>query len=148
MFIHIVDDNQFFISVLREMLIKAGFDKITHSSGSHECLERLRNYETPDVVIIDENLCNANGINIMEEAISAQLRPTIIVMTGDSNEPAFNDTLGLKEIIKVKKEGINAQNLPDILQDVLAAKMRNTEKISRIPAFSFFKRSVAGVINF
>lgn len=60
----VVDDSRAMRSILRSALAKEGFEVVEAANG-REALDRLRNDERPDLALVDWNMPEMNGIELI-----------------------------------------------------------------------------------
>ena len=81
----VVDDENTVRSLLKIFLGKEGYE-LDFAEDGIEALEKIGSFD-PDVVILDTNMPNKSGIQVCEEAKSANPeRPKIIFHTGSLEE--------------------------------------------------------------
>ncbi len=77
----VVDDESTVRGLLKIVLTKAGFE-IDFAEDGIQAIEKIRSFN-PDVVILDTNMPNKNGIEVCAETKAANpARPKIIFHTG------------------------------------------------------------------
>jgi len=148
MFILVVDNNRFYVSVLQAMLSRAGFNSVEYTDNGLECVSEIYKDENPDVIIIDEGQCYINGLDIVKIIRHSQPNTKIIIMTGvDSN---FNTNLlpDNGSIYLMEKSSIAADNLPQILYNIFTEKISSTKLPTANKVFSSLRRSFTGMLNF
>ena len=100
----IIDDDSSFRSVVSLRLKKAGYD-VTEASDGQEAIEILK-VESPDVVLLDINMPNINGLEVLEWVkYKKALETNVIVLTGETSRDhvVTSLTLGAKDFL-VKSE--------------------------------------------
>jgi DNA-binding NarL/FixJ family response regulator len=148
MFILIVDNNRFFISVLQTLLLNSGFNCIESSDNGLDCVFEINKGDTPEVIIIDESQCFINGFDILKNIRHSQRETRIIILTREDSElnnskPAKNDF-----VFYMVKSKINADNLPQLLYDIFTQKISSTKIPTANKVFSSLRRSFTGMLNF
>jgi len=148
MFILLVDNNWFYASVIKKMLLNAGFNRIEYLDNGTEGMQQVNRGEVPDVIIIDENQCFVNNTDIIKNIHSSRPDLSIIVLT--SSEPANSTTgkPGNEFVIYMTKDSVSADNLPQTLYDIFTEKINVKRKTSLPRAFSLFRKSFACTLNF
>ena len=148
MFILLIDNNRFYVSVLQAMLFKAGFDCLGYAENGLSCINQIDTDENPDVIIIDEGQCFLNGIDVIQKIRESKPETRIIILTGIESGINLNLLPENGPVYFMDKCSITAENLPQVLYNIF------TEKISltRIPPmnklFSSLRRSFTGMLNF
>ena len=120
MFILIVDNNYFYVSVLKEMLLEAGFNSMgSHENGLEYMLQPSK-YEIPDVLIIDQNQCYANGIDVIKTIRNSNPEVTVIILTNGTSPLNSNLIPEIGSTLYFAKDNITADNLPQVLYSIFA----------------------------
>lgn len=82
--VHIVDDHKILVEGLRKLVDESGFAKTTAVSYSgRECLSNLK-WELPDVLLLDINLPDANGVELCKEIKTTCPTVKIVALTSYS----------------------------------------------------------------
>jgi len=148
MFILLVDNNRFYVSVLKEMLFKAGFNRIENVENGLDCILQPLNGDNPDVIIIDESQCYVNNVDVLKKIHNSRPESRIIVLT-ESEAPVNSNLLHEKgSTLCMSKDSITADNLPKILYDIFTQNINSSKKSSISKAFTSFRRSFSGTLNF
>lgn len=148
MFILLVDNNRFFVSVLKVMLFKAGFNSIGVADNGHECLNQIDEDESPDVIIIDENQCFIDGLDVIEHIRISLPDTKIIILTCLNSDLNINLLPEKGSIFLMDKSSITADNLPQILYNIFTEKISATKLPQSNRVFSSLRRSFTGMLNF
>lgn len=145
MYILLVDNNRFHASVVKEMLLKAGFDSIGYAENGIECAIKVYD-EKPEVIIIDESQCNINGVDIIKNIQMTRPDTRIIVLS--ENEQMQNNRLvsARNPVLYIPKPDITSENLPQILYGIFTEKL-SAKKVSVRPAFTLFQEPFAGMAS-
>jgi CheY-like chemotaxis protein len=147
MFILLVNNNQFHAAVMKEMLLKAGFDTVGFAENGYECLQQVNQNESPDVVIIDESLCVANGLDIVNNIRILRPEIRIIILTEEESKLKIFLNPEKRPVLYFPKDSLTAKNLPQILYSIFTEKL-NTVYISPVrKGFSSSRRYFAGASN-
>lgn len=90
----VIDDSNLFRLVLRSALERAGF-AVDQASGGTEALDLLQRGAVPDVVVVDWNMPDINGVDLVRHLranpILARLR--IIMVTSESSQANIQHAL-------------------------------------------------------
>lgn len=79
--IMLVDDHALIREGIKQLLEFDGSMKvIEQASDGEECLEKL-NHITPDILLLDINMPNVNGIDVLEEIRKKQLPVKVLMLT-------------------------------------------------------------------
>lgn len=148
MFILLVDDNLFYVSVMKEMLSKAGFNHIGNVESGLECILQIYKGDVPDVIIIDENQCNANGVDVLKNIRSSNPEVTIIILTNEETAVSYHLLPQKGATLNISKSSITSENLPQLLYTIFTERINYSKQTTVPPMFSLFRKSVAGILNF
>lgn len=148
MFILLADSNKFYIAVLRTMLSQAGFNCIESASNGFECLIQFNHQNSPDVIIIDESLCNADGIDIIEKVRFTLPHAKIIILIGAESDLNINVLPDNKAIFFMEKGRVNADNLPQVLYNIFTEKISSAKVPPVNKVYLSLRRSFTGMLNF
>lgn len=148
MYILLVDNNRFYVSVLKELMLKSGFHQIGSVDTGLECILQMQVNEIPDVIIIDESQCYINGVDVIKSILSYRPNLTLIVLTGTESPVNVNFNPEKGSTICIAKESITADNLPQILYNIFTERMNITKKTPVPMVFSSLRRSFANMLNF
>jgi len=147
MFIFIIDNNLFYISVLKEMLKMAGFSRIGYANDGYMPFSDMLPVEIPDVLIIDEKQCFSNGVDTIRNLRSSKPELTAIILTS-----AESNLHSIQKPVKggthfIRKESISDENLTLLLYSVFTEKVISAKKgaISRI--FPIFRKPHSNPVN-
>jgi len=77
----IVDDELFFREMLRDILVKAGFQVVAEASDGVEAVEQYRRHR-PQITVMDIFMPEQNGIDAIREIISFDPDARILIYTG------------------------------------------------------------------
>jgi len=148
MFILIVDNNRFFVSVLGKVLLNAGFNSIDNSDNGLDCVFKINKGDSPDVIIIDEEQCFVNGLDVIKNIRNLKAETRIIILTREESDLNINLFPDNRSIYFMVKSKINADNLPQLLYTIFTEKISSTQ-IPRVnKVFSSLRRSFTGMLNF
>ena len=90
----VIDDSNLFRLVLRTALERVGFT-VEQATGGQEALEFLQRGAIPDVVVVDWNMPDLTGVELVKQLranpILAKLR--IIMVTSESSEERIQHAL-------------------------------------------------------
>lgn len=148
MFILLVDNNSFFVSVLKVMLFKAGFNSIGVADNGHECLNQINKDESPDVVIIDETQCFIDSLDVIEIIHQSLPDTKFIILTCQNSDLNINFLPEKGSVFLLDKSSITAENLPQILYNIFTEKISATRLPQSNKVFSSLRRSFTGMLNF
>lgn len=147
MFIFILDNNLFYISVLKEMLKMAGFSRIGYANDGYKPFSDMLPVEVPDVLIIDEKQCFSNGVDTIKELRSYNPELTAIILTSaDSNLQSIQKPVkGGTHFIR--KESTSDENLTLLLYSIFTEKVISTPKDGVAKIFPLFRKSLLNPVK-
>lgn len=148
MFILLVDNNKFFISVLQTMLFKSGFNSIECVNNGLDCIIQINKHEKPDVIIIDETQCYSKGLDVIENIRHSLPGTRIIILIDADSDLNMNIQPVKSSIYLMEKCSINADNLPQLLYNIFTEKISATKFPPANKVFSSLRRSFTGMLNF
>lgn len=88
----IVDDEQFFRQVLRDMLQKDGFRVVAEASSGEEALALFRQF-APDLVLMDVYMPGMNGIEATRAIMALSPLAKILICSGTGYDDDINAAL-------------------------------------------------------
>jgi len=88
----VVDDEQFFRQVLRDMLQKAGFRVVAEASSGEEAVEKFRQF-APELVLMDIYMPDMNGIEATREIMALAPAARILICSGTGYDDDINAAL-------------------------------------------------------
>jgi len=147
MFILVVDNNKFFVSVLQSMLYHAGFDNIESAANGIECLLKANRKDSPEVIIIDENFCFVEGSDILNNIRLSLPETRIIILTEADSDLDITHLPDDGYIFFMEKHRISAENLPQVLYSIFTEKISANKLPSVNKVFSSLRRSFTGMLN-
>ncbi len=77
----LIDDDELIISMLSRVLKKDGYE-VHSETGTHNIIEKIRS-SAPDVVFLDIDLPEKNGMDILEEIMNEKINTQVIMLTAD-----------------------------------------------------------------
>lgn len=147
MFILLVDNNRFFVSVLSEMLRNNGFKNIESLDNGLECIMQVYKGDIPDVIIIDENQCFVNGIDVLKNIRASNPSLKIIILTGEKS-PLYVNVEPEKGVVRyIAKDSITAENLPKLVSTIEADTKTLYPKTGILNTFKTWRQSFAAFLN-
>jgi len=141
MLILLADSNKFFSLVLHGMLLKAGFDHVNRVENGLECVLSFYEDDAPDVVIIDEQQCIVNGVDVLKNTLKANPSLSIIVLTDEERKVGFEFLRKDGTALRLPKSSITSENLPKILFSIFSKNIVETREKSISKAFEKFRKT-------
>ena len=90
----VIDDSRTIRTILSKILRQAGYD-VTEAANGREGLERLRGLAAPDVVLVDWNMPEMNGLEFLRtvRADPAHGRLRVMMVTTENELPQVRRAL-------------------------------------------------------
>ena len=79
----LVDDDPAMVRLVRKILAGSGFVSVQHAPTGREALDRL---DGVDVVILDHQLPDTTGLEVLEAIRTRPHAPAVILVTAHGNE--------------------------------------------------------------
>ena len=89
----IIDDDEFVRKTLRSLLIYRDYAVDVAEDGSTG-IEKAKS-DCYDIVLLDINLPDKNGLDVLKDIKSAKLKASVIIMTGDGSPETEEKARGL-----------------------------------------------------
>ena len=120
----VIDDAPNVRSSLNMLLRKKGYDVLLADNGWNG-LELYRQ-EHPDAILLDLRMPGLDGIEVLKEIRSSDLKQPVIISTGDTNPETEQEVraLGVSEFIR---KGLSLQALTDALEHLWEDPTRRKE---------------------
>ena len=112
----VIDDEQSIRDLLNTLLRRKGYDVVLAESG-RKGLELFRR-ERPDVVVLDLKMPGMDGLTVLQQVRSLDLRQPVIVLTGAGTAEAEQQVRALEVTEYVEKE-FSLHHLGDSLKRLL-----------------------------
>ena len=112
----VIDDQPNVRMLLALLLRQQGYDVVLAENG-WEGLQLYRQ-EHPDVILLDLNMPELDGVTVLTQIRSVDLKQPVIILTGDSAQETERQVraLGVSEVIE---KDSSIQLLVDTLKDIL-----------------------------
>ncbi len=138
--ITIVDDHRIIRQGLKSLLIGCKDIKIIHSVGTgKELFEKLK-LEVPDIIILDIDLPDMSGINILKKVIKNKINTKIIMFSAHSSEENIGEAI-LAGASGFLPKNTSREEFIDAVQRVYSGDVYFGKNISNI----IYKNYVAGI---
>lgn len=111
----LVDDDPMMVRLVRKILAANGFASIEHVPSGREALERL---EGVDVVLLDHQLPDTTGLEVLEAIRSRPQPPAVILITAHGNESLAATALRRGADDYLAKDVSLTELLPQVLERV------------------------------
>lgn len=88
----IADDTVFHRAVLKDLLVKGGFDVVGEAENGQQAIEKSKELR-PDIVILDVVMPVKNGIEAAREISSMENAPKVVMCTSLGFEPIVEEAM-------------------------------------------------------
>jgi DNA-binding response OmpR family regulator len=114
----VIDDEPNVRTLIDILLSRQGFDVVLADNGWKGL--QLYRQEHPDVIVLDLNMPELNGVTVLKQIRTVDLRTPVIILTGDSSPETERHVraLGVSEFIL---KGSSLGFLGDTLKRLLKA---------------------------
>ena len=95
----VVDDEVWITEILKKFLIRSGYEVEADSRGSN-AVERFKNGETFDLMVLDEKMPEMRGIDVVKEITALGIKIPVVFLTGSisiNNHLEEIESLGYRE---------------------------------------------------
>jgi DNA-binding NtrC family response regulator len=125
MFILIVEDEFFFANLIRTFLDKNGYKDLKHVDNALECLQQVREDRIPDIIILDYNLGNLDGVSTLKQIMAYKPDLKVILLSGQEDVEVAVQSIkkGAREYITKGEEGA-FDKLLTVIQEIEAEMAR------------------------
>lgn len=112
----VVDDEPMMLSLLRTILTRLGHE-VLMASGGQQAVELFRR-DRPQVTILDLNLPDLNGIEVLRQIHEADPQASVIILTGAGTEAMEKQAreLGVTDFLQ---KGFSLHGLGEALRRVM-----------------------------
>ncbi|MGH7559575.1 MAG: response regulator [Gemmatimonadales bacterium] len=114
----VIDDDPAMVTLLRSLLDADGYDRIDVAATSDEALERS---DAADLVLLDHQLPDGTGLDLLPRLLARPHAPSVIMVTGEGSEELAAASLRLGADDYVVKD----QRLREMLPMVVERTRRN-----------------------
>ena len=111
----LVDDDPMMVRLVRKILAEIGVTAIIHAASGREALESLENV---DVVLLDHQLPDTNGLAVLESIRARPHPPAVVLVTAHGNESLAATALRQGADDYLAKDVSLNQLLPQVLERV------------------------------
>ncbi len=126
----IVDDEESFRKAVREFLrASAGF-QVQECDSGEAAIEALKNKEF-DVVVLDHKMPGISGLNVMQWIHEEKMDTPVIMLTAAGSEKIAVETMSLGAYDYVRKDQIDFDHLPLLINGVYERYLFRQEKARR-----------------
>jgi two-component system, chemotaxis family, chemotaxis protein CheY len=112
----VVDDSKAIRVVLKKMLTEGGFEDLSEAAHGAEAMEVLANGPAPDVILVDWNMPEMNGLEMIRAVRSnPELRRIPIVMVTTETE--------YSQVVKALAAGASEYVMKPFTKDIIMDKL-------------------------
>jgi DNA-binding response OmpR family regulator len=111
----LVDDDPMMVRLVRKLLAESGVTSIAHAVSGREALQSL---EGVDVVLLDQQLPDTTGLEVLEAIRARPHPPAVILITAPGNETLAATALRQGADDYLAKDVSLSQLLPQVLERV------------------------------
>lgn len=112
----VVDDSRAIRMMLRKMLLEEGFAEVVEAGDGREALDRIGELGEPDVMLVDWNMPNMNGLELIRSVRKGLgLRNVPIVMVTTETE--------YEQMVKALAAGANEYVMKPFTREVIVSKL-------------------------
>ena len=138
--IYLVDDDENYLELLQAMTDAAGFNSIAFASGEQFLLESVTDN---DIVVLDLNMPEKDGIEVMRELTEKKLSPIYILISG-FDERVLHSARHLAEskqlqVAKILNKPIDTEEFIDELTEV-HKRCEEAYTLKQIPGIHVIKK--------
>lgn len=112
----VVDDSRAVRMMLKRMLTEAGFDTVSEAGHGIEALERLGEGPVPDVMLVDWNMPEMNGIDLLRTVrATPEYRAIPVVMVTTETEAS--------QVVRALAAGASDYVMKPFTKDIIVEKL-------------------------
>lgn len=123
--IFIVEDDIFYSNVLKSFLELKGYTSVEVYFTGEECVNHL--YKCPKLILLDYNLGNTLGLDVLHEVVSFDPNIPVIVVSGQESIQSAIDLLKLGAYEYIQKSDEVFNKLESILEIIDLSKQKEKE---------------------
>ena len=149
----LVDDDPTIARLVLHLIRSSGFGEVRHVASGREALESL---DGVDIVLLDHQLPDANGLDVLESIRARANPPAVIVITAHGNESLAASALRMGADDYLAKDHSLLEMLPQVLERVrrgrelrkaLGAAERDLVRAERLAAIGEMTVTLHHAIN-
>ena len=116
----LVDDDPFYLSLLKQSLIKNGHKQIRTFENGMDCLKALR--EKPDVIFLDHNMDTFTGYEVLKKIKRQDPNIFVVMVSGQEDIKTAVDSLKHGAFDYILKSDSVEQKIKDVLEKIYQVK--------------------------
>ena len=126
----IVEDDEQLRQILREVLLNDGQYQVTACESGEEALQRFKE-QIFDIVLLDYKMPGISGLNVLQWMFEQKLETPVIMLTGAGSEIIAVEAMKLGAYDYIRKELVDIEHLPIIINGVHERYLFKKEKEHR-----------------
>ncbi len=121
MFIFLVEDDDFYANLILKALEQNGYNDLKRVDNALECLQQVREDRVPDLIILDYNLGNLDGVSTLKQIRAYIPDLKVILLSAQEEVKVAIQSIkkGAREYI-TKEQGREFPRLLSIIREVEA----------------------------
>jgi DNA-binding NtrC family response regulator len=140
--IFLLDDEELIVSMLSKALKKDGHE-VRSETSTHDIIQKIKSF-TPDIVLLDINLPDRNGIDILKEIRDNGIITQVVMLTADDTAETAVKAMKLGAADYLTKP-FNREELKIVLHNILERGSLKEEVVYLRKAYSeFFDKDMIG----
>ena len=140
--IFLVDDDELIVSMLSRMLKSSEYE-IRTATGVENIVGKIKAW-SPDIVLLDINLPERNGIDILKEIVELELPPQVIMLTADDTAETAVKAMKLGAVDYLTKP-FNVDEVKIVLRNIMEkGKLKEEVTYLRKVNSELFEREIIG----
>ena len=140
--IFFVDDDELIVSMLSRMLKSGGY-AIRAGTGADGIVGKIKSW-FPDIVLLDINLPERNGIDILKEIVELEVPPQVIMLTADDTAETAVKAMKLGAVDYLTKP-FNVDEVKIVLRNIMEkGKLKEEVTYLRKVNSELFDREIIG----
>ncbi|MEX0967535.1 MAG: response regulator [Bacteroidia bacterium] len=113
----VVDDSFYMRTILKNILLDAGYDVIGEAANAESALEYIREY-SPDVVTLDVILPDNTGLEVLREIRKSNTSLKVVMVSAVGQESVVDEALALGALAYIIKP-FSEEKVQSIMKNVL-----------------------------
>jgi len=130
--IFLVDDDPFYLALLKQKLVSRGFENISSFTSGVDCLEHLSN--KPDVIFLDHNMDTFTGYEVLKKIKRQDPNIFVVMISGQEDIKTAVDSLKHGAFDYILKANDDDHKIAEVLN-----KIQQVKELQRRKKRSFLK---------
>lgn len=123
----VVDDEASYRKSLVMILSKSGLYEVDEAESGEQAIEALKQSEY-DMVILDHQMGEVSGLNVMQWVFEQKMQIPVIVLTGSGSDTIAAEMMKLGAYDYVRKDQIDVSRLPVLVNTTLEGYRSRLER--------------------